>query len=211
MRLHINHTTTRYSSWRGNSKIHRLEDHVHIGRHLNDFTTHKTQLFIVIKHSVHIFNPDGIDRTIKDQPSTVFNIHATSHGSVPHSKYTIEPIVTHFIEATIELAHCNRFGVKNLDMSLHFIHETLLFALRKCSCENLYSRSLACEGQAHNHEAVSNNHHFVELNDFLSEVINILKVVNLELVLNARVKVSVVGLWEHNSWEKITGNVPEKR
>ena len=56
---------------RGDSQIHRFEYQVGRVGKLNDLTTHQTQLLIVIKHSVHVLNPDSIHRSVKYQPFTV--------------------------------------------------------------------------------------------------------------------------------------------
>ena len=45
-----------------------LENHVHIIRHLDDFTIDETESFVVVKDGVHIFDPVGIDRSVEDDP-----------------------------------------------------------------------------------------------------------------------------------------------
>lgn len=52
-------------------QVHWLEDQVRRRRQLNNLSTHQAQFLVVIKHSVHVLDPDGIHRTIKDQPLPV--------------------------------------------------------------------------------------------------------------------------------------------
>ena len=42
--------------------------HVLLSAHLNDFTCHEAELFVVIKHSVHVFNPDSINGAVEYKP-----------------------------------------------------------------------------------------------------------------------------------------------
>lgn len=70
-----------YRSWRGDSKIHRFEYQVGGVSELNNLTAHQTKFFIVIQHSVHVFNPDRINRSVKYQPFTIRRLKNTINNS----------------------------------------------------------------------------------------------------------------------------------
>ena len=129
MRLHIDHAASRDCSWRGDCKIHGLKDHIHIFSHLNDFTGHKAELFIIIKHSVHVLDPNSIDGAIKYQPSSVLFVHLCSKNTIPHGQDTVRPIVRDLIEVTVELTHRNGLGVNDLHVSFHLFHQAFLAEL----------------------------------------------------------------------------------
>mmetsp|Transcript_7185 Transcript_7185/g.14521 ORF Transcript_7185/g.14521 Transcript_7185/m.14521 type:complete len:209 (+) Transcript_7185:6677-7303(+) len=56
---------------RGLLQVLRLEHHGHRVRHFDNLSRHETELFVVIEDSVHVLDPDGIDRTVKKNPLTV--------------------------------------------------------------------------------------------------------------------------------------------
>ena len=53
-------------------QIHGFEDKTHWWRHLDNFSTHQTQFLVIVQHSVHILNPQGINRAIKNDPLSVW-------------------------------------------------------------------------------------------------------------------------------------------
>ena len=67
----ISHTSSCQQSY---LEIHGLEDEISGWCKLDNLTAHQAQLLIVIQHSVHVLNPDGIHRTIKDQPFTIWGL-----------------------------------------------------------------------------------------------------------------------------------------
>ena len=58
-------------SHRGLGKIHSLKDQTHDVRHLNDFSAHQTEFLVIIEYSVHVLDPHGVDRAIKQHPLPV--------------------------------------------------------------------------------------------------------------------------------------------
>ena len=66
---HEDHTTSRDGSWRGDGKILNLEEHSHLGSELNSLSIGQTKSHVIIKHSVHVLNPESIDWTIENNPS----------------------------------------------------------------------------------------------------------------------------------------------
>lgn len=69
--LHQHHTATRNSGWGGLGKIFDLKHHGHGGFQLNDLTGVEAKFLVVIEHSVHVFDPNSVDRTIKDKPFSI--------------------------------------------------------------------------------------------------------------------------------------------
>ena len=53
------------------SQIHGFEDEIGSVCKLDNLTTHETEFLIIIQHSVHVLNPDSINRTIKYQPLSI--------------------------------------------------------------------------------------------------------------------------------------------
>ena len=70
---------------------------------------------------------------------------------------------------------------------------------------------LSRERLTYNHESVTYNYHFVQLNGLLNKIVNSLKIVFLDLVLHAFNEVDIVRLWELNPREQITSDTLEQR
>lgn len=66
--LHIHHTASRNGSGRSNSQIFDFKHHGHARGQLNDLTRIQTQLLVVVKHCVHVFDPEGIHRAVEHNP-----------------------------------------------------------------------------------------------------------------------------------------------
>lgn len=64
-----------YSSRGGYFQIHGFKHKIGGVGQLDDLSTHQTQLLVVIQHSVHVLNPDGIHRAVKDQPLPVWSLY----------------------------------------------------------------------------------------------------------------------------------------
>ena len=65
VRFHVYHTAAGYRGRRGNFQIFRFENQVGRVGELDNFSRHKTQLFVVVKHSVHVFDPNGVDGPVE--------------------------------------------------------------------------------------------------------------------------------------------------
>ena len=52
-------------------QIHGLEDEIGGLRQLDNFSRHETELLVVVKHGIHVLNPDGINGAIEDEPLAV--------------------------------------------------------------------------------------------------------------------------------------------
>ena len=60
-----------YRGGRGHLQVHGLEHEVGGGGQLDDLATHQAELPVVVQHSVHVLNPDGVHRPVKQQPLAV--------------------------------------------------------------------------------------------------------------------------------------------
>ena len=61
-----------HRSRRGHLQIHRLKHEVGCWGQLDDLTRHEAQLLVVVKHCVHVLDPDGVDWPVKQEPLPVF-------------------------------------------------------------------------------------------------------------------------------------------
>jgi hypothetical protein len=69
--LQVNHTATRHSGRGSDSKVLDFKHHCHLVSQVDDLARVKAKLFVVVQHSVHVFNPKSIDWPIKDDPVLV--------------------------------------------------------------------------------------------------------------------------------------------
>jgi hypothetical protein len=53
------------------SKVLYLEEHVHLLSKLDALAVRKAKSLVIVEDSVHILDPEGIDRAIKDSPDSV--------------------------------------------------------------------------------------------------------------------------------------------
>ncbi len=65
----------------------------------------KENLLVIIEHRVHVFNPDGVDRSVQDYPFSIFCLRG---GVFPErvGQHSVCPLVRNGVELSIELAHC---------------------------------------------------------------------------------------------------------
>jgi len=56
------------SGWWGNGQILNLEQHVNVGSELDPLTVCQTEHLVVVENRVHVFNPQGINRSIANDP-----------------------------------------------------------------------------------------------------------------------------------------------
>jgi hypothetical protein len=164
--LHVNHTTSRDSGRGGDKQVHGLEHHGHVLSHGNLLSVGKAELLVIIKHCVHGFNPDGIDRPVEDQPSAVLGVH-DGKVSVPDGENTIRPISGDFIESSIKLGKRDTLGVNDLDLNGAFSHESLLGQYSKGVGKDFLIHGLSGEGLSNHHESMTHQDHLVELNNLL--------------------------------------------
>mmetsp|Transcript_11712 Transcript_11712/g.17848 ORF Transcript_11712/g.17848 Transcript_11712/m.17848 type:complete len:936 (+) Transcript_11712:4723-7530(+) len=210
-RLHVHHTAARHRGGRGSLQIFDLEHHSHAVGQSDDLSGVEAELLVVIEHSVHVLDPNGVDGAVENEPSAIVGAHAGGHVSELDGEDSIRPVMTDFIEVTVELSHGDGLGVESGDVSLALAHEAFRMQLGEGEGQHLEAVGLAGEGQAHNHESMPDNDHFVKLDGFHDEVRVLLQVVLLHAKLHAPDQVSVVGLGELHSREEIGSDVLEER
>ena len=108
---HVHHTTSANCSRRSHSQIHHLEQHSHSWGQLYSLTIGKTKHHVVIKNSVHVLNPKSINRSIENYPVGCLRILLTNTLSHNWRGKTITPLLSQFIDFTIQLSHRNCFRI----------------------------------------------------------------------------------------------------
>ena len=207
-RLQVDHTASRYCGRRRLLQVHRLEHHIHVVRHLNDFSAHQAELLVVIEHGVHVLNPDGIDGSIEDKPALILVTHAVRHGTVEHRKNAILPIVGDFIILAVQLAHRDRLRVQLVDDRLALIHQASGVQVVLSSLEYLHAACFTGEGISDHHEAVTHDGHLVKLDDLVKEVGVGLQIHLLALFPHSAEKLLIVRFRQLDPGEQITRDVP---
>jgi hypothetical protein len=106
--LQVDHTATRDSSGRGYSQVIDFEHHRASFGHLDALTIVKTQHLVVIKHSVHVLNPESIDGAVKANPAfPVSFLRFEGLHSLLHKvrNNTFGPLVGKLVHFTVQFAH----------------------------------------------------------------------------------------------------------
>jgi hypothetical protein len=67
----VNDTTSGYCGWGGVGQVLYFEHHLAGGVHRDSLTVRKGQNLVVIQHSVEVFDPNGIDWAIANNPVVV--------------------------------------------------------------------------------------------------------------------------------------------
>jgi len=76
--LEVNHTATGDRSGRGNLQVIDLEHHSASVGHSDTLTVIQTKHLVVIKHSVHVLNPESIHRAVETDPSLPMSVGSFS-------------------------------------------------------------------------------------------------------------------------------------
>lgn len=195
-RIIISHTETyliNYESLR-NLQIHRFEDQVRRGRELDDLPGSEAELLVVVQHGVHVLDPESVHRSVENQPFPV-EINGSGKGAVGHRQNAVAPFVRGGIELSVQLTHRNGFGIDDGDLHAMFVHQPSVLQETEAVGQHPIGRGLATERQSDDHEAVTHDHHLVNLLDLLEEVIRALKIRRDTGVTRARVYVRVIWRW----------------
>mmetsp|Transcript_7569 Transcript_7569/g.17978 ORF Transcript_7569/g.17978 Transcript_7569/m.17978 type:complete len:269 (+) Transcript_7569:5018-5824(+) len=86
VRLQEHDAHTGHSRWRGIVQVPNLEQHRSHRRQLNDLATVQAQFLVVVKHGVHVLDPDGIHGPIKNRPLVVIVLLGLESTHDPASK-----------------------------------------------------------------------------------------------------------------------------
>jgi len=77
-----------------------------------------------LAYSVHVLNPDGVHRAIKDHPLAVWSGVPRSIAE-QHSQNTVCPLLGGRILCSVQLPHGHRLGIQNVGFHMLFIVQTL--------------------------------------------------------------------------------------
>ena len=69
--LHINHTAARHSGRGGDFQVLDLKHHVKGVRELDTLRVGETEGLVIVKDGIHVLDPNGIDRSVEDDPLAV--------------------------------------------------------------------------------------------------------------------------------------------
>jgi len=102
--LSVHHAASADCGGACDSQIFYLEHHGHWFAQSNDLSGVQTQFLVVIKHSVHVFDPDCIDGSIENNPfqGRCLRICTLAHNSCQHA---ILPFLRVGIVRAIQLLH----------------------------------------------------------------------------------------------------------
>jgi hypothetical protein len=107
----IDHADSGHRRRRSASEVFRLDDYAHRWSHLQSLIAGKRQALIVVKHGVHAFNPERIDRPVQRDPEPKRVLHADR--CPPNMRHSaVDPTAVVGAEA-IELVHRNRFTMNS--------------------------------------------------------------------------------------------------
>jgi len=81
----------------------RLEKHIHGVCHLDYFTVHQAEAFVVIEHRVHVFNPLGVDRAVEHDPSALHVRLRVRTVAEDRAKHTVRELLRNRIVVAIKL------------------------------------------------------------------------------------------------------------
>jgi len=109
-------TTTRDGSGRGVVEVFDFEDHLTVLTHRNTITGSEGQNLVIIQDSVEVFNPNGIDGSIANNPSV--DLLLLIIGLAPDFREnTGNPIIRDFTLNTVHFLGSDSLRVHSLDLS----------------------------------------------------------------------------------------------
>jgi len=120
---HVDDPSARDGGGTGHGKIVSLKDHVHSIRHWDCLTVEQAQFTILIKHSVHVFDPGCFDWAIKHDPLTKSSRWSAFAEHV--TKNAIGILLTYGVKFAEQLTKTDTFWVdlENLYQSLLLIFD----------------------------------------------------------------------------------------
>ena len=167
----VDHTTAGDSSRGCDSQVHNFEKHSHLRTQLDALTVGETQSHIVVQHSVHVLDPNSVDRSVEDSPELVVSLifRGVSHDL---GSETISPLLGVEVDFTIEFTHADSFGIKDFlrDDLERFVWVSLLTQSCHNICQHVVALSLATTSRADQHDTESNVESFIQVNDFLHKL-----------------------------------------
>jgi hypothetical protein len=100
----IDHAASTDSGWGCSLQVLHFEEHSKLRPKLNSLSVGQAESHVVIEDCIEVFNPHGIDRTIKSDPVEALSlvIVALSHNG---GKQAITPFLRKQVNLAIELSH----------------------------------------------------------------------------------------------------------
>ena len=132
----------------------------------------ETQRLIVVKYSIQIFDPDGIDRAVKYEPLLVFGRFLT-RISYDFGRYAVIPFIGEQVHVSVKIVYRYGFGVKfkHLNFPVVLIEYILEFIVRVnlvYGLENSVDNYGFTEpGEPHDHHSISHLKSFKKLVHFI--------------------------------------------
>jgi hypothetical protein len=167
-------------------------------------------LLVIVEHSVHVLNPNGIHRAVKHDPLAVGAL-IRSGDAVVDSKDPVTPFVAHRIKLAIQLPHCDALGVHAVYTHFVLVILPCILELAQGRSEGAVAASFGTVGQSHNHQPVPHHYHFVQLNGLLAEVCSGLEICVFAPALQFFKHVDVVGRGQNSGRKQILGDALKKR
>lgn len=81
-------------------------------------------LLVVVEHSVHVLDPDGIDGPVKEDPLAVVRC-GQRLLAVGDGQHAVRPLVADGVEAAVQLAHGDGLGVEDAVPHSVLVHQLL--------------------------------------------------------------------------------------
>jgi len=126
----------------------------------------QTQLLVVIKHSVHVLNPDSVDGTVEDNPLSVKGITVCATSNL-ESEHAIGPFTRVLIVVTVKLRLQDGLGVDIMGLNWH---KPLVVDSGERVLQDLDDLCLSREGTADHHQTVSNHDRLIKLDALFNEL-----------------------------------------
>jgi hypothetical protein len=165
--FHEDHAATGNSGWGSLGKILDLEHHSHSGLQLDNLTGVKAELLVIVKHSVHVLNPNSIDGAVEHEPLTIGGLRFSAVTN-RDSQDTILPLTGVRVKSTVELGLLDRLGVN--EEGLHVDEFGIVSDSGHGVLEHLDDARFTREGTTDDHETVTDADGFVQLNALLEEL-----------------------------------------
>lgn len=182
------------------------------GRNFNSRSICQTEHFVIIKYSVHTFNPNSIDRAVKDIPILLigFIINRFTHKE-RHN--TVGPFFSLLINHTEKLIKRHGFWVQSVffySFELE-IYDFFILKLLEGSSKGLNQNSFTCLSSSNHHKPPSYLNCFKELVNLLYIHLRILIVSYCKLVVDSSSKIWIHIFLNYCRWIKILNDSHEKR
>ena len=207
----IDHTAAGHSCRGRVAKVMSLEQHVHRLGHLDDFTIHQTQSFVIIQHCVHVLNPICVHRTIKYDPSSLLEGCLRSTESENCAKNSVSEFLRNGVVVAVELGKTDTFRIDHIGFHFELLKAwVLLCYLGDRLCKYFVSRGLTAICCANKHHPVSTLYHVVNLNYLFNERWLLLEIHILQDLVDALLQRWVGYLRQLYLWEQIFDNAFKK-